>query len=549
MLTMEGALQLLRDGERRQWLIADWSWYTENKANGGVYIGLVKSEKAEDCLKGASWSVSKGDGLTGFSTWWEDGVEQNEYGYAPAHGDMWPLVVHRDFYGVAENQYDLIEEFRSFHNLWHDRTGDDYYSIKHDGEKQKVVFRDKSGALLVDTAFLRRFCAARDLCILLQVDAVEYFDQSVEQSSAEISEADLIASTYKTNDAAFSGKPAFGRMLGIRLIRPFPKEDCGIWPFEKQKTFESFIIGVQEDGSDVTYTSNPEVLDNYFGKNPGKPHYLTPIYFRKEVLKKYLDKPSIFTVEDGYLRCGGLWGLRLDNDHDDHVVVFLGDLGRDLPESEQRYWRSFNVRPEGGMSESGFKRAFLGQFADPKNVDLLIKPARRKLMEKWNEAFGFQLYASFHEDDSGILADLRMPINDEWTEFDRCTISAAKIFIDYLSESDLEKGGKTTIAKMTAADPERPIRGIDKLQAWLSDNGADQSVLSCLDSLRLVQAVRSKSSAHRKSSALDELLKKHGLLSAKPREVYRELILGPLLTYCQAFAAFAEARLGGSASK
>ena len=75
----------------------------------------------QQCLKNASWDVSKGDGLTGFTMWWEEGVEHAEYSYAPADGDSWPLVIHREFHGLAEEQYDLLEEFRLYHNLWHDR--------------------------------------------------------------------------------------------------------------------------------------------------------------------------------------------------------------------------------------------------------------------------------------------------------------------------------------------------------------------------------------------------------------------------------------------
>lgn len=542
MLTMEEALSLLHDGERRQWLIADWSWHTDHGDNGGVYIGLVRSEKAAECLKSASWDVSKGDALTGFSMWWDDGVEKTEYSYAPVSADSWPLVVYRDFYGLEATQYDLIEEFRHFHNLWHDRRGDSYYKMKDDGNLQKVVFRDASNALLVDTAMLRQFCAARGLSIILQVDAVQFFDEEISESSQEFHEHDLVATTHKTNDAGFSGKPAFGRMLGKRIIRALPKERCGIWPYEAKKSYESYIVGVKEDGSDATYTSDPESLNDYFGKKPGHPHYLTPIYFRKDVLRKYLERPSLFSVEDGYLQCGGLWGIRIDNDHENHVVVFLGDLGRDLPESEQRYWRSFNVRPEGGLSESCFKRSFLGQFADPLNAELLIKPARRKLLESWHKAFGFSLYAPFHENDKGILADLRLPIGDEWTEFDKCTIAATKVFVDYFNQADLAKGAADAIKQLKAKDPDRPIRGIDKLAAWLSEHGGDADLLECIDSLRLVQALRSKSAAHRKSSALTELLKKHGMEEASRREVYKKLILVPLLTYCQALAAFAESR-------
>ena len=510
--------------------------------SGGVYIGLVRAEKAAKCLKSASWDVSKGDSLTGFSMWWDDGLEKTEYSYAPVEADSWPLVVHRDFYGLEETQYDLIEEFRHFHNLWHDRKNDNYYKIKDDGDRQKVVFRNSSNALLVDTAILRQFCAARGLCIILQVDVTQFFDHEISESSQEFYEDDLVATSHKTNDVAFSSKPAFGRMLGKRIIRPLPKESCGIWPYKAKKSYESFIVGVNEDGSDATYSSDPEYLANYFGKNPGHLHYLTPIFFRKDVLKKYLERPRIFSIEDGYLRCGGLWGVRLDNDHEDHVVVFLGDLGRDLPESEQRYWRSFNIRPEGGLSETCFKRSFLGQFSNPLNAELLIKPARLKLLESWHEAFGFNLYAPFHEDDKGILADLRLPIGDEWAEFDKCTIAATKIFIDYLNETDLANGAADAIKQLKAKDPDRPIRGIDKLAAWLGEHGSDAYLVECIDSLRLAQALRSKSAVHRKNSALAELLRKHGMEEASPREVYKELILLPMLTYCQTLSIFAESR-------
>jgi len=539
MMTMDEALDLLRDGERRQWLIADWSWHISGRGNGGVYIGLVRGDTAETCIDDSSWTVSKGDGLTGFCMWREDGEERTEYSYAPASGESWALVIHRDFHGMEQDQLDLLEEFRLFHNLWHDRKTDNYFKILEDGTKQKVVFRDNSGAMLVDTAALRQFCAARGLKVLLQVDSVQFFDTPQDESSEEIVDSGLYASRHVTNDS-FSDKPAFGRLLGKRLIDALPLEKCGVWPYEVDKSFESFIIGAFDDGSDALFTSDPDHLADYFGKNPDNPHYLTPVHFRKDVLKKYLEKPSLYSVEDGYLRCGSMWALRMDNDHEDKVVVFLGDLGRDLPEAEQRYWRSFNVRPDGGLSETCYKRSFLAEFTDPSNPELAIKYERRKLLEKWYVAFGFELYVEFHKDDSGVLSDVRAPISDEWIEFDRCTIAATKVFIDYLNESQLAKLAATEIAKMKEAAPEKPIRGIDKLQAWLRQNGGDEAPVDLISSLRLLQELRSKSAAHRKSSALTALLKDKGLEDESPREVYRKLILEPMLDYCRQLSVFAE---------
>lgn len=545
MLTMDEALKLLRDGERRQWLIADWGWDISGSGNGGVYIGLVRGNTADNCLDDASWTVSKGDGLTGFSRWWEDGEERMEYSYEPASGESWPLVIYRDFHGLELDQFDLLEEFRLFHNLWHDRKTDNYFKVLPDGTKQKVVFRDSSGAMLVDTAAIRKFCAARGLKILLQADSVQFFDEPQEESSEEITDSALYASRHLTN-YSISGKPAFGRLLGKRLIEALPIEKCGVFPYEDERTYESFIIGTLDDGSDAVFTADPDELADFFGKNPDNPYYLTPVHFRKDVLKKYLEKPSQYSVDDGYLSCGSMWCLRMDNDHEDKVVVFLGDLGRYLPESEQKYWRSFNVRPDGGLSETCCKRSFLAQFADPKNPDLAIKIERRKLLEKWHEAFGFGLYVDFHKDDAGVLADLRVPISDEWTEFDRCTIAATKVFIDYLNELQLAKLAATEIAYMRANDPRKPVRGIDKLQAWLRQNGGINPPEDLIASLRLLQKLRSKSVAHRKSSELTALLTDRGLEDESPREVYRQLILEPMLEYCRRLSEYAENHIQAS---
>jgi hypothetical protein len=542
---MDEALELLREGERREWLIADWSWHISERGNGAVYIGLVRGDTAENCLDDASWTVGKDDGLTGFSMWWEDGEQRTEYSYDPVSGESWPLIIHRCFHGVEPDQYDLLEEYRLFHNLWHDRKTDDYFKILEDGTKQKAVFRDSSGAILVDTADIRKFCAARGLKILLQVDSVQFFDEAQDKCSIEIVDSGLYASRHVTNES-ISGKPAFGRLLGKRLIEALPIEKCGIWPYEKETLYESFIIGILDDGSDALFTSDPDQLADYFGKNSDNPHYLMPVHFRKDVLKKYLEKPSLYSVGDGSLCCGSMWRLRMDNDHEDKVVVFLGDLGSNLPESEQGYWRSFNIRPEGGLSETSFKRSFLAEFAEASSPELLIKFEREKLLQKWHAAFGFGLYVEFHKDDNGLLTDVRCPISDEWAEFDRCTIAATKVFIDYLNESQLAKLAASEIAKMKTSNPDKPIRGIDKLQAWLRQNHGESTSEDLIASLRLLQDLRSKSAAHRKSSALTTLLKGKGLDGESPRVVYRQLVLEPMLEYCQQLSGLAETHLQSS---
>ena len=51
--------------------------------------------------------------------------------------------------------------------------------------------------------------------------------------------------------------------------------DCNIWPYNEEKSYLDFIIGIDENGKEVKYTCNPNKLSNYFGANPIAPHYLT----------------------------------------------------------------------------------------------------------------------------------------------------------------------------------------------------------------------------------------------------------------------------------
>lgn len=62
-------------------------------------------------------------------------------------------------------------------------------------------------------------------------------------------------------------------------------------------------------------------------------------------MQKYYSS-SEYEITDGHLDRTGAWSLRFDNNSPNHVSVFLGDLGRDLPSKEQVYWKSFNLIPD-----------------------------------------------------------------------------------------------------------------------------------------------------------------------------------------------------------
>ena len=131
--------------------------------------------------------------------------------------------------------------------------------------------------------------------------------------------------------------------MGKKILYPNAVDQCGYWPYEKKEKYETFIIGTDEFGNTKEYTCNPSKLANNFGTNANAPYYFTPVFFKKEVLQKYILKPELYTITDGSLQCQVLWQLQIDNHHKDCVIAYLGDLGKNLPESERLYWKSYNI--------------------------------------------------------------------------------------------------------------------------------------------------------------------------------------------------------------
>lgn len=103
--------------------------------------------------------------------------------------------------------------------------------------------------------------------------------------------------------------------------------------------------------------------------------------YSPEVLQRYYDDPEHYTISDGRLSFGNLWGVQIDNGNPYVVMVFLGDIGRDIPNSHRIHWLAYNVPPVGPMSVSTFRRSFLNQFAETENPEHLFKYAYEKFQE------------------------------------------------------------------------------------------------------------------------------------------------------------------------
>jgi hypothetical protein len=504
-----------------QWFLAYLDIHTDQE-NGGLYCALIPNESIEKALSQPSWDLSMGSGFPGCVTYYEGSEERTTYHRFGDDTGIEPLVFLRNFYGIRKPYLELSEEYRHFHNLYYDPKNNHYVKISDDGNEE-VVVRISNDRVEMRLLEVRQFLAIKEMHLASFFDIVRYSDMDLTEigpdDKATAFREGLICYRFHVSPCDFSMKPenkSFSRLFGKKLIPPLPKEQSGMRPYEtKEKDYEKFIIGIDKNVALVSYTSDPDRLANYFGANPGAPNYLTPVFFRRQVLAKYYANPEKFSVEDGYLRCGGLWGLRMDNNHPEYVIVFLGDLGSDLPHSEQLYWRSFNVLPEGGISKVNFRRSFLAQFADPERPDLFFKYMFENFTRRWREHFGWDFFIPLSEKDAHFYTTLRVPLSNDQAEFDGQVLALTKILIDSINEKKLaaELGGSQAEEK-----------GISKLSRYL-DKARIVDAAKYVTFLHDLQDLRSTGVAHRKGSQYDKVSARFGIGEKDLMKIFEDILM------------------------
>lgn len=486
-----------------------------------IFSGLVPVDSIPKCLESESWDISIGQGGPGFVTYYNHGDERTEYHRNLNDHQIEPIVIFREFYGMKEDCLEIQEELRLFHNLYADPKRNVLVKIHNDGnEEDAVVIEPKK--VEIKTKFIKQYMAAKQMGLAIYFDGFrysknEFSEDEYSKFSTQKHEKDISYFVHIGPWDSILGdeNKSISRLLGKRIIFPPSIEKSAAWPFgEKKEKFEEFIIGTDEDGEHIYYTSNPDELANYFGANPDAPHYLTPVFFKKEVLSKYYNNPEKFSVEDGYLRCGGLWGVRMDNDHPDLVMVFLGDLGRDLFHSEQLYWKSCNIPPEGKISATCFKRSFLAQFADPASEDLTFKSKFIQFAEKWSKKIGWTLFLPLNEKDSHLFTSLHVPVTNDHSEFDSQILAIAKILIDSLNEKEI---GRATKAET------KELPGIAKFGQFLSEAALDDHE-TYIEFLKDLYALRSSGVGHRKGKRFEKVAKRFELDKKPLKEVFVNIL-------------------------
>ncbi|MDD2786023.1 MAG: hypothetical protein PHS79_03980 [Patescibacteria group bacterium] len=490
--------------------------------NGGVFCALVPDADILDSLASGTWDMSVGSGCPGCSQSFDGATRTTAYHRYGRAGGIEPLVFVRDHNGLHPRSIEILEEYRHFHNLYFDATRAEYLRVD-DGGREEVVVKvlpDRVDMLLRP---LRQFLALKRMHLALLYDMVRFSEQSVDviphqKRSTVVSLSDRrysidIRECDWMRDRKFR---SFSRLLGKRLIPPLPVEQSGIWPYneDEQRQYCEFIIARDSEGKELRYTSDPARLANYFGKNPRAPHYLTPVFFQREVLKKYYDQTAKYRVVDGALFCGDLWMLRIDNNHETHVVAFLGDLGETLSYEEQLHWLHHNVAPEGGVSEVEWKRSFLAEPSEPTSADLIFVRALVRFQDDWVTQHGWPLFLPLLSGDEHYFRGLHVPVTKDATEFEQQVLALTKLLVDSINVAE--------ISRLLPAGP-KDEKSLAKLDRYHEANQYPARAAD-LKLLRDLQDLRSSGVAHRKGHRYDEVAERFGIPDREPGAVFEGIL-------------------------
>jgi len=322
---------------------------------------LIPDLALVNCLKKATWDLSIGKGMPGAVTYWKDDRKYVDYLRFGDDNCIEPLILHRSFYSLRKPYLEISEEFRTFHNLFHDLKSNHFYKFDESGNEILVAVI-KENSVQIRLLEIRQFIAVREMHLALYFDSTEWSEYSLDLlvlTKDEELEIQNTTNCYVLNfgrGGLSRHDESFSRLLGKRIVQPLPKEKSGFEGFEERSLkYVDFIIGIDPDGDEIIYTSEEAKLSNNFGANPSAPHYLTPVFFRKTVLDKYYQQTSKYSLEAGMLQCKGLWSMRLDNYGDsDYIAAWLGDLGLYLPYEEALHWRAHNI-PPAKISETFFQ--------------------------------------------------------------------------------------------------------------------------------------------------------------------------------------------------
>ena len=507
--------------------IRNEEWTTVYKSFDGIYSQinyytiLFPERLIEDFLEHSSWTANSKVFKPGYVHYYDKKPKYRRWGIEE---DYEPIVFHQFFNNLYNSKEAIIEEFILFNNLIFEQKNKTYISVDISSEQNvvaKIIEEENNFEIQIRTLVLRKFLTAKNL---IAGNQIEYFRFSNEKLSdyknndykeekgkdyhftIDFQELKYYNDENRNLNSRLIGKKLLFGLKNIEILTDYEE-------FKKEEKCD-FIVDIDIDSGRSIYENCNK--SEIFNKNENY-NYFTPVFFNREVLEKYYNNTSLYTVEDNNVLMKGSWRIEIDNNQEEYISAYLGDLQK-LPYKEQLLWKSYNIPIKGKLSKRKLDIDFLTKWTPPKIIDLKFKNQYRTTNKYWKEKFGFDLFCELKEKDEHCLKSIRIPLRNEISELDTLILNLAKIMIDYLNVKDLNK-----YLKQNNIQFEQSIGSIEKMKLMLINVNCFETEDICLF-LKNLQDIRSKGSAHRKSSDYEKSLSKMGLENKTEIDKFKYLL-------------------------
>ena len=490
--------------------------------NLGIFSALAPLDLIQSLLSEPNWNITAHDSLPAF---WMDSEDRTHYARYGREHDLIPLVIVQRHHGVLPDMLpQILQEYCHYHDLW-TCDGKNYKKLNRDGTTEDAC-EVQEHSVRIRAKHLKQFQAAKQLMLVKFIDSINdpanLWSNETLQAMNRSRKSDTYHLDLRVSPQTLDPNKVFSRLLGKAVTLPPPRSECGAWPWneDQQETYQRFEIGETTSGKTITASCephNPAVLPSNAKAVLAADPYLTPVYFSLEVLDRYYNDPDKYSVEDGYLRCGSLWGTHVDNNHPDHVMVWLGDLGRDIPETERDHWVLHNIiAPAPSMSGTAFKRQIVGGFADADSPAWRFKSAYKRFRTCWKNHTGWHLLRDPDDDDPSLLPRLRIPSAGVDHAFEEQIRILDRLLVEALNAREIRGHLQST--------PPGDARSLTLLQMWLEQTGYDAENRSDIFGyLHKVHTLRNKVASHRRSSNHEAALSAFGIAGDR-RQAMSELL-------------------------
>lgn len=297
--------------------------------------------------------------------------------------------------------------------------------------------------------------------------------------------------------------PGYASYLrGCQIVRPLISKDTvarRLQQFgdEGDEQYATFLVHDWRHDVIAEVSCAPGMTANYFNASENDlPFELSPAFFRPEVLSKYKADSEKYRLDDRSITCRGAWGLQTyDINEEGQVHTYLVYLRR-LPYEEQLYWKAYNEKPKGPISQSAFTTDFEGNW----NLEYDPLRALKNALEELRQA-RVPWWTLRTQDLPDLVQYPATSSPDEW--------SNEILRLDQLVVEGFEERWLRKKAEELGRTPDKQFRSLKLIEECLIALGFDEEHAQNITSpLHEIHNLRSKLKGHASGSTFISIKRK-----------------------------------------